>query len=312
MISLSFSLSSPKPLFHIKNSKNTTTYHVGQDPAGDPDSINDLRRELPPASRAPRVEEPTTAGEGDTGGVVGQVGVVDEADVGEQARGEDAPQAVPGVDGHGVERVVELDFNGNLGRKQVKAAGDGADDDGGPGPDDVARSRDGGQAGEAPVAHVLDAVHGLARRDLGLDRADNERGEPGGGRGQSGGDGGVGNGEVVGGTGDRLLRPRVEAVPVFFCVFLEGNGGESEGVRKKKKGKKRKEEEEKLRKMKQKRRRKTIEKRLKKYSPSKPEDHDSQDEKARVVPGHRDDGAVGEEAADAGPDDEGSGGGGEA
>lgn len=48
------------------------------------------------------------------------------------------------------------------------------------------------------------------------------------------------------------------------------------------------------------------------YSPAKPEDHHSEDEQARVVTRHGDDGAIRQEATDARADDEGSRGGGEA
>lgn len=128
------------------------------------------------------------------------------------------------MDGHRVERVVELDIDRDLGREEVEPSGDGADDDRGPGADDVARGRDGAEAGEAAFAHVLDAVNRLARRHLRLDRADDEGGERGCGRGQGGGDGGIGDGEVVGRARDRLLRPRVEPVPgrgAGSCVFFE-------------------------------------------------------------------------------------------
>lgn len=126
------------------------------------------------------------------------------------------------MDRHGVERVVELDLDRDLGSEQVESSGHGADDDRCPGAHDVARGSDGRQPGKAAVAHVLDAVHGLARGDLGLDRSDDEGREARGGGRERGGDGGVGDGEVVGRARDRLLRPRVEAVPVFG---LRGGGG---------------------------------------------------------------------------------------
>ena len=220
--------------------KKEETHHVGQDPPGDPDRVDDLRRQLPPAPGAPRVEEPAAARERHAGRVVGQVRVADERHVREQPRGEDAPEAVPGVHGHRVERVVELDLDRDLGRGQVERARDGADDDRGPRPDDVAAGRDRRKAREAAVAHVLDAVHRLARRDLRLDGADDQGGEARGGRGERGGHGRIGDGEVVGRARDRLLRPRVEAVPVFFFFFVfrfrpERFGG-GEGGRRRRRG----------------------------------------------------------------------------
>ena len=257
--SIFFPLSLPRHhFFFFPTQGKKKTHHVGQDPARDPDRVHDLRRQLPPAPGSPRVEQPPAAREGDARGVVGRVRVADERHVGEEPGGEDAPEAVPRVHRDGVERVVELDLDRHLGREQVERARHGADDDRGPRAHDVARRGDRREAGEAAVAHVLDAVHRLARRDLGLDRADDERGQARGGGRERRRDGGVGDGEVVGRARDRLLRPRVEAVP------------------------------------------------------AEPEDHHSEDEQARVVAGHRDDGAIGEEAADARPDDEGAGGGGEA
>lgn len=72
-----------------------------------------------------------------------------------------------------------------------------------------------GEKKEKTAKKTIQDSHRLARRDLGLDRPDDERGEARGRGRERRRDCRVGDGEVVGRAGDRLLRPRVEAVPVF-------------------------------------------------------------------------------------------------
>ena len=101
--SIFFPLSLPRHhFFFFPTQGKKKTHHVGQDPARDPDRVHDLRRQLPPAPGSPRVEQPPAAREGDARGVVGRVRVADELDVGEEPRGQDPPEAVPGVDGDGI------------------------------------------------------------------------------------------------------------------------------------------------------------------------------------------------------------------
>jgi hypothetical protein len=148
----------------------------GAGPGTDREHTDELHAELRTAA----------AHEGSVVVLAGAVHAAGELLVGEEAGGDHAPHAAEEVHGGGVQGVVNLELEEELGGAVVNEGADEADEDGGPGIHDGAGAGDGDETSEDAVEGGGD-VGGVLERDM-----DGEGGSTAGAGGEGGGDGGAG------------------------------------------------------------------------------------------------------------------------